>query len=76
MAKQKPTLNETDLDLIEKRFESRFPTREDMDKRFETFLDAIKGLMEITFDEKIEERELVTKEDIKHLPTKDEYYAN
>jgi len=37
-------------------------------------LKSIKDLMEITFDEKIEEKELVTKDDIKHLPTKDEFY--
>jgi len=33
-------------------------------------LGAIKGLIEVVIDEK----ELVTKEDIKHLPTKDEFY--
>ena len=34
-------------------------------------LKAIKGLIEVT----IEEKELVTKEDISHLPTKDEFYG-
>jgi len=33
-------------------------------------LKAIKNLIEVT----IEEKELVTKEDISHLPTKDEFY--
>ena len=34
-------------------------------------LKAIKGLIEVTIDEK----ELVTKSDISHLPTKDEFYT-
>jgi hypothetical protein len=38
-------------------------------------LKAIKGLLEITIDEVIEEKGLVTKEDISHLPTKVEFYA-
>ena len=33
-------------------------------------LKAIKGLIEVTIDEK----ELVTKDEISHLPTKDEFY--
>lgn len=33
-------------------------------------LKAIKGLIEVTIDEK----ELVTKDDISHLPTKEEFY--
>ena len=37
-------------------------------------LKALKGLMEVTIDEAIEAK-LVTKEDISHLPTKDEFYA-
>ena len=37
-------------------------------------LKAIQGLMEITIDEAIEAK-LVTKEDISHLPTKDEFYS-
>lgn len=37
-------------------------------------LKSIKDLVEITFDEKIDEKELVTKDNIKHLPTKDEFY--
>jgi hypothetical protein len=35
---------------------------------------AIKDLMEVTIDEAIEKNELVTKSDISHLPTKDEFY--
>ena len=37
-------------------------------------LKAIKDLMKVTIDEAIEEKGLVTKEDISHLPTKDEFY--
>ena len=36
-------------------------------------LKAIKELMEVTIEEAIE-KSLVTKEDISHLPTKDEFY--
>jgi len=35
-------------------------------------LNAIKDLVEVVIDEK----ELITKEDIRHLPTKDEFYAS
>lgn len=38
-------------------------------------LKAIKGLLEITFEEVIESKGLVTKDDIGHLPTKDEFYG-
>jgi hypothetical protein len=38
-------------------------------------LKAIKGLMEVSIDEAIETKGLVTKEDISHLPTKDEFYT-
>lgn len=38
-------------------------------------LKNIKNLIEVTFDEKIEEKGLVTKGDIKHLPTKEEFYS-
>jgi hypothetical protein len=37
-------------------------------------LKAIKGLIEITIDDAIENR-LATKDDIGHLPTKDEFYG-
>ena len=37
-------------------------------------LKAIKNLMEVTIDEAVEEK-LVTKSDISHLPTKDEFYT-
>jgi hypothetical protein len=37
-------------------------------------LKAIKGLIEVTIDEAIEGK-LVTKDDISHLPTKDEFYG-
>lgn len=37
-------------------------------------LNAIKDLMKVTIDEAIEEKGLVTKEDISHLPTKEEFY--
>jgi hypothetical protein len=37
-------------------------------------LKAIKGLIEVTIGEAIEEK-LVTKDDITHLPTKDEFYT-
>ncbi|HEY3310335.1 MAG TPA: hypothetical protein VGK00_01735 [Anaerolineales bacterium] len=38
-------------------------------------LKAIKGLLEVTIDEAIETKALVTKDDIGHLPTKDEFYG-
>jgi hypothetical protein len=37
-------------------------------------LQALKDLMEITFKETAEDMELVTKDDINHLPNKDEFY--
>jgi hypothetical protein len=37
-------------------------------------LKAIKALMEVTIDEAIETKGVVTKADISHLPTKDEFY--
>ncbi len=37
-------------------------------------LKAIKNLMEVTVDDAIDTKELVTKKDISHLPTKDEFY--
>jgi hypothetical protein len=37
-------------------------------------LKAIKNLMQVTIDEAVEEK-LVTKEDLSHLPTKDEFYT-
>ncbi|KKR10106.1 MAG: hypothetical protein UT39_C0023G0007 [Candidatus Woesebacteria bacterium GW2011_GWA1_39_21] len=44
-------------------------TRDDQDLR------NIKNLIEVTIDERIESKGLVTKDDIKHLPTKDEFYS-
>ena len=38
-------------------------------------LKAIKALMEVTIEEAIETKGLVTKADISHLPTKDEFYT-
>jgi hypothetical protein len=38
-------------------------------------LQAIKELIEVTINEAIEEKGLVTKEDISHLPTKDEFFS-
>ncbi|MDP3994248.1 MAG: hypothetical protein Q8P91_00250 [bacterium] len=38
-------------------------------------LKAIGNLVGVVLDEKIEEKGLVTKDDIKYLPTKDELYA-
>ena len=35
---------------------------------------AIKEVVKISVDEAIDERELVTKDDLKYLPTKDEFY--
>lgn len=37
-------------------------------------LKAIKNLIVVTLDDAIEDKGLVTKEDISHLPTKDEFY--
>jgi hypothetical protein len=36
---------------------------------------ALKDLMQVTIEEAIEAKGLVTKEDISHLPTKDEFYT-
>jgi len=38
-------------------------------------LKAIKGLVEVTIDEAFDDKGLVTKEDINHLPNKDEFYG-
>ncbi|RJR14661.1 hypothetical protein C4579_04555 [Candidatus Microgenomates bacterium] len=38
-------------------------------------LNAIKSLMEVVVEEKLEDMEVVTRNDIKHLPSKDEFYA-
>jgi hypothetical protein len=38
-------------------------------------LKAIKDLIEVTVEDVIERKELVTKSDISHLPTKDEFYG-
>jgi hypothetical protein len=38
-------------------------------------LKAIKDLIEVTVEEVIENKGLVTKDDISHLPTKDEFYG-
>ncbi len=45
-----------------------------MGKLDDSDLKAIKGLIEVTVDEVIEKRELVTKSDLSHLPTKDDFY--
>ena len=36
---------------------------------------ALKDLMQVTIEDAIETKGLVTKEDISHLPTKDEFYT-
>ena len=46
-----------------------------MGKLDDSDLKAIKGLIEVTVNEVIEKRELVTKSDLSHLPTKDEFYT-
>jgi hypothetical protein len=38
-------------------------------------LKALKDLMQVTIEEAIETKGLVTKEDVSHLPTKDEFYG-
>jgi hypothetical protein len=38
-------------------------------------LKAIKGLIEVTIDEAFDDKGLVTKEDLSHLPNKDEFYT-
>ena len=38
-------------------------------------LKAIKDLIEVTIEEVIDRKELVTKEHLSHLPTKDEFYT-
>ncbi len=37
-------------------------------------LKALKDLIGVTIDEVVERKELVTKSDLSHLPTKDEFY--
>jgi hypothetical protein len=37
-------------------------------------LKAIRDLIELAFEESIEKKGLVTKDDLSHLPTKDEFY--
>lgn len=37
-------------------------------------LNAFKSIVEIALEEKIDEKGLVTKKDLKYLPTKDEFY--
>ena len=36
---------------------------------------ALKDLMQVTIEEAIETKGLVTKDDLSHLPTKDEFYT-
>ncbi|MDP3918016.1 MAG: hypothetical protein Q8Q30_02470 [Candidatus Woesebacteria bacterium] len=38
-------------------------------------LKKIKNVFELVFDEKVHELGLITREDIKHLPTKEEFYS-
>jgi hypothetical protein len=38
-------------------------------------LDAIKSLVKVAVQDAIEEQKLVTKDDIKHLPTKEEFHS-
>ena len=38
-------------------------------------MQAIREVVKISVDEAIDERELVTKDDLKYLPTKDEFYS-
>ena len=66
MVNQKPTLNSADVELLRSEFKKTFLTRKD--------LDEIKKLMDIAIDEKFEDGTLVSKDDINHLPTKDEFY--
>jgi hypothetical protein len=47
---------------------------EHMAKLDDDDLKAIKDLVEVTVDEVIEKKELVTKSDLSHLPTKDEFF--
>jgi hypothetical protein len=48
---------------------SRMATLDDDD------LKAFKDLMQVTIEDAIESKGLVTKEDVSHLPTKDEFYT-
>lgn len=59
MNKQKPTLNQADVDLLKE----TFLNRED--------LSEIKNVIKQALNE---DETLVRKEDIKHLPNKDEFY--
>ncbi len=38
-------------------------------------LEAIRSLMDVSINEAVERKGLVTKDDISHLPTKDEFYG-
>jgi hypothetical protein len=64
MSKVKPTLNKADIDLLK----GVFITRDDKD------IGSIKNLITLAVDGAIEGNGLVTKTDISHLPTKDEFY--
>jgi hypothetical protein len=55
-------------------FSILFCFNNDMAKLDDEDLKSIKDLVEVTIDEVIDKRELVTKKDLSHLPTKDEFY--
>ena len=66
MASVKPTLNQADIDLLKESFITRSP--ED--------INSIKNLIDQAVEDAIDRKELVTKSDLKHLPTKDEFYKS
>lgn len=49
--------------------------KKNMITRSDTDVNSIKDLIGVAIDEKVEEKKLVVKGDISHLPTKDEFYA-
>ena len=68
---------------FDERFGKRFETLsmmvnnavdKNLTERFGKNLEIFDELIGLKIDEKIEEKGLVTKEDIKHLPTKEEFY--
>ena len=65
MSNVKPTLNKADIDLLK----GVFITRSDGD------IGSIRNLITVAVDEAVEKNELLSKKDISHLPSKDEFYT-
>lgn len=60
------TFNDRDIKVIQKIVDAKTLSGKDFEK--------IEELIGVVFDQKIEAKGLVTKDDISHLPTKEEFY--